>query len=150
MPRDANLHQIEILLVEDNPADVELAQEALQESKLACCLSVVQDGEAALTYLRKEPPYQNATRPDLIILDLNLPKKDGRQVLKEIKEDEKLKTIPVVVLTMSRSDEDTLKAYQLHANCYITKPIDFEQFIKVVKSVEDFWFTIVKLPGNNH
>ena len=150
MPGKINLHQIEILLVEDNPADVELAQEALEESKLACCLNVVQDGEAALAYLRKKPPYQATTCPDLIILDLNLPKKDGREVLKEIKEDVSLKIIPVVVLTMSRSDEDTLKAYQLHANCYITKPIDFEQFIKVVKSVEDFWFTIVKLPDHRH
>ncbi|MFA6470393.1 MAG: response regulator [Candidatus Latescibacterota bacterium] len=143
---NTNLKEVNILLVEDNPADVRLTQEALEESKLYCKLYTVYDGEAAMEFLYKEGKYGDATRPDLIILDLNLPKKDGREVLKEIKEDEKLKSIPVVVLTMSKSEEDAWKAYDLHANCYITKPIDFNQFIKVVKSIQDFWFTIVKLP----
>jgi two-component system, chemotaxis family, response regulator Rcp1 len=133
-------------LVEDNPADVRLTQEALEESKLLCKLFTVFDGEAAMDFLRNKGNYQDAIRPDIIILDLNLPKKDGREVLREIKEDTNLKSIPVVVLTMSKSDEDAWKAYNLHANCYITKPIDFNQFIKVVKSIQEFWFTIVKLP----
>ena len=134
------------MLIEDNPADVDLAKEALEESKMLCNLSVVNDGEAAMQYLHREGPYGDAFRPDLIILDLNLPKKDGREVLREIKEDENLKSIPVVVLTISNTEVDMLKAYRQHANCYITKPIDFEQFIKVVRAIEDFWFTIVCLP----
>lgn len=141
-----NLKEIHILLVEDNPADIRLTQEALEESKLLCQLSTVYDGEAAMEFLKKEGKFEKATRPDLIILDLNLPKKDGREVLREIKEDENLKSIPVVILTMSKSEEDTLNAYNLYANCYITKPLDFIQFIKVVKSIQEFWFTIVKLP----
>lgn len=137
---------IDILLVEDNPADIQLAREALDESKLYCNLHVVNDGEAALAYLRQEGAYQGMPRPDLILLDLNLPKKDGREVLQEIKADERIRSIPVVVLTMSQADEDTMKTYQAGANCFITKPIEFDQFIKVVRSIEEFWFTIVKLP----
>jgi two-component system, chemotaxis family, response regulator Rcp1 len=139
---------IEILLVEDNPGDVDLAKEALSDSKMRNILQVVGDGEAAMAYLRRTGKYANAVRPDLIILDLNLPKKDGREVLAEIKADEDLKRIPVVILTTSKAEEDILKTYNLHANCFITKPIDLNQFIKVVKSIEDFWLTIVKLPPN--
>jgi two-component system, chemotaxis family, response regulator Rcp1 len=138
---------INILLVEDNPADVRLAQEALDESKLFCKLHIVTNGEEAMEFLYGKGKYINAIRPDLVILDLNLPKKDGREVLKEIKEDEYLKSIPVVILTMSTSDDDALKAYNLHANCYIIKPIDFKQFTKVVQTIQEFWFTIVKLPN---
>ncbi|MGA2090637.1 MAG: response regulator [Endomicrobiales bacterium] len=137
---------INILLVEDNPADIELAKEALSESKLLSTLHTVPDGEAAMYYLHRQGQYKNAVRPDLIILDLNLPKKDGREVLKAIKEDEHLKSIPVVILTMSKDEADMLKVYNLHANCFITKPIDFTQFISVVRAIENFWFTIVCLP----
>ena len=137
---------IDILLVEDNPGDAELAREALAESKLANRLETVEDGEEAMEYLLQQGKYKNAVRPDLILLDLNLPKKDGREVLAEIKTHEELKRIPVVVLTTSKDEEDVLKAYNLHANCYITKPIDLTQFIKVVKSIEDFWLSIVVLP----
>ncbi len=137
---------IEILLVEDNPGDVRLTREALKDSKLNNNLHVVNDGLEALAFLRKEGKYINAPRPDLILLDLNLPKKNGRDVLTEIKEDPDLKRIPVVILTTSSAEEDIIKSYNSHANCYITKPVDFEQFIKVVKKIEDFWFTIVKLP----
>jgi CheY-like chemotaxis protein len=133
-------------LVEDNPADARLTIEALKEEKIFSDLHVVGDGEEAMAYLRREGPYGNATRPDLIFLDLNLPRKDGREVLKEIKTDDGLKTIPVVVLTVSKAEEDILKSYDLHANCYITKPVDLEQFMKVAKTVQEFWFTIVKLP----
>jgi len=140
--------KIEILLVEDNPGDVRLTQEALRDGKVLNHLSVVGDGVEALAFLHKEGPYANAPCPDLILLDLNLPKKDGREVLLEIKNDEQLKHIPVVVLTTSNADKDILRIYELHANCYITKPVDFEQFTKVVKSIEDFWLTIVKLPQN--
>lgn len=137
---------IEILLVEDNPGDVRLAREALKENKVRNNLHVIEDGESAMEFLRKQGKYQNATRPDLILLDLNLPKKDGREVLAEIKEDPDLKRIPVVMLTISKAEEDIIRAYDSHVNCYITKPIDLDQFIKVVRSVEDFWLTIVKLP----
>jgi CheY-like chemotaxis protein len=137
---------IEILLVEDNPGDVRLTTEALKEGRVLNNLSIVSDGVEAMAYLRKEGKYSNSVRPDLILLDLNLPKKDGREVLKDIKEDDKLKAIPVVVLTVSKAEEDILKSYNLHANCYITKPVDLEQFIKVAKSIQDFWLTIVKLP----
>jgi CheY-like chemotaxis protein len=136
----------EILLVEDNPADVGLTREALQDAKVANNLHVVGDGVEALAYLRKEGTYAGAITPDLILLDLNLPKKDGRHVLAEIKADDQLKHIPVVVLTTSKSDEDVYRAYNLHANCYICKPVDFEQFITIVTSLEEFWFTMVKLP----
>lgn len=139
---------IEILLVEDNPGDVRLTQEALKDSKILNHLSVVGDGMEAMAFLRREGKCVDAPRPDLILLDLNLPKKDGREVLKEIKEDPNLKRIPVVVLTTSRSEQDILRTYDLHANCYITKPVDLEQFVNVVQSIESFWFSIVKLPPN--
>ncbi|NJL23389.1 MAG: response regulator [Leptolyngbyaceae cyanobacterium SM1_3_5] len=137
---------IEILLVEDSPGDVRLTQEVLQEGKIHNNLSVVEDGIQALNFLRKKPPYLNTPHSDLILLDLNLPKKDGREVLEEIKTDPHLRRIPIVILTTSEAEEDIVKAYDLHANCYITKPIDLDQFIQVVKLIEQFWLTIVKLP----
>ena len=137
---------VEILLIEDNPGDVRLTVEALKESKIINNLNVVDDGIEALSYLQKEGIYKDKPRPDLIILDLNLPKKDGREVLGEIKSDDSLKQIPIVILTTSEAEEDIIKSYELHANCYITKPVNMEQFIKVVKSVGDFWFSIVMLP----
>ena len=138
---------IEVLLVEDNPGDVRLTREALREGKVHNRLSVVQDGVEAMAFLRRQPPYLNAPRPDVILLDLNLPRKDGREVLEEVKNDPELQSIPVVVLTSSQAERDIARAYALHANCYISKPVDLEQFITVVKSIEDFWFTIVKLPS---
>lgn len=138
---------IEILLVEDNPGDVRLTREALRESKLHNNLRVAVDGVDALAYLRGEGAHAGAPRPDLILLDLNLPRKDGREVLAEIKADEHLRSIPVVVLTTSRAEQDVLQSYHLHANCYVTKPVDLEQFITVVKSIEGFWFSIVTLPS---
>ena len=137
---------VEILLVEDNAGDVRLAREGLRECKLLNNLSVAEDGVKALAFLRRQGEYANAPRPDLIMLDLNLPRKDGREVLKEIKEDDALKSIPVVILTTSKAEEDILKSYSLHANCYVTKPLAIEQFIHVVQAIESFWFTIVKLP----
>jgi chemotaxis family two-component system response regulator Rcp1 len=137
---------IEILLVEDNPADIRLAQEAFKDAKVHNILYTVGDGVEAMAFLRRQGKYAEVGRPDLILLDLNLPKKDGREVLAEIKTDEHLKLIPVVILTVSKDEEDILRTYNLHANCYITKPIDFEQFMKVVKGIEEFWLTIVKLP----
>jgi CheY-like chemotaxis protein len=137
---------IEILLVEDNPGDVRLTVEGLNEGKVHNNLHVAKDGVEALAFLRRERDYSDAVRPDLILLDLNLPRKDGREVLAEIKADPDLKTIPVVVLTTSRAEQDVLQSYQLQANCYITKPVDLEQFIHVVKSIEDFWLTVVTLP----
>jgi CheY-like chemotaxis protein len=137
---------IEILLVEDNPGDVRLTIEGLKEGKVHNNLWVVEDGVEAMAFLRREGRHSDAVRPDLILLDLNLPKKDGREVLSEIKGDDNLKTIPVVILTTSEAEQDILKAYMLHANCYIKKPVDLDQFISVVASIEDFWFTIVKLP----
>jgi CheY-like chemotaxis protein len=137
---------IEILLVEDNPGDVRLTIEGLKEGKVRNNLHVAKDGVEALAFLRHEARYEDAVRPDLILLDLNLPRMDGRQVLSEIKADPQLKTIPVVVLTTSRAEQDVLNSYQLQANCYITKPVDLEQFITVVRSIEDFWLTIVTLP----
>ncbi len=137
---------VEILLVEDNPADVRLTIEGLKEGKVKNNLSVVENGVEALAFLRKQGKYADAMRPDLVLLDLNMPKKDGREVLAEIKADEELRHIPVVVLTTSKAEQDILKAYSLHANCYITKPVDLDQFISIVESIEDFWFTIVKLP----
>jgi CheY-like chemotaxis protein len=139
---------IEILLVEDNPGDVRLTQEALKESRVLNNVSVVKDGVEAMAFLGREGKYCDACRPDLILLDLNLPKKDGREVLADVKANEDLRCIPVVVLTSSRAEEDILKTYEHHANCYITKPIDLEQFVGVVKSIEDFWLTIVKLPSD--
>ena len=137
----------EILLVEDNPGDVRLTREALKEGKILNHVSVVGDGVEALAFLRREDKYANAVRPDLILLDLNLPKKDGREVLAEIKADAGLKKIPVVILTTSAAEQDILKTYDLHANCYIIKPVDLEQFIKIVQLIEDFWFTIARLPS---
>lgn len=147
MSVQGNVKPIEILLVEDSPGDVRLVQEALKEGKMNNNISVVRDGVEALAFLRQEDKYAGAPRPDIILLDLNLPKKDGREVLAEIKEDPDLKRIPIVVLTTSEAEQDILKAYNLHANCYITKPVDLDQFITVVKSIEDFWLTIVKLPA---
>lgn len=141
---------VEILLVEDNPGDVRLTKEALKEAKVINHLTVLKDGVEALAFLRREGQYATAPRPHLILLDLNLPKKDGREVLAEIKDDEKLKRIPVVVLTTSQNEQDVLKTYNLHANCYVTKPVDLDQFVTVVKSIEDFWFGIVVLPKNGH
>ena len=137
---------IEILLVEDSPGDVRLTREALTANKIRNTLHVVADGVEALAFLRKQGKHANAPRPNLILLDLNLPKKDGREVLAEIKGNGDLRRIPVVVLTTSGAEEDILKAYDLNANCYVTKPVDLDSFIKVVKSIESFWVTIVELP----
>jgi CheY-like chemotaxis protein len=134
-------------MVEDSPTDAQLTIEALHAAKVANRLSHVEDGVEALRYLRRQGPYTDAPRPDLILLDLNLPRKDGREVLDELKRDPNLKVIPVVVLTTSRSEQDVLRSYQLHANCYITKPVDFSQFMEVVKTIENFWLTVVTLPG---
>jgi two-component system response regulator len=140
------LRAIEILLVEDNPGDVELTREALEDAKVANRLNVVDDGAEAVDFLFRRGKFSEAPRPDIILLDLNLPKKDGRQVLSEVKTDADLAQIPVVVLTTSQAEEDILRAYQLHANCYITKPVDFNQFMHIVATIEEFWLTIVKLP----
>jgi CheY-like chemotaxis protein len=143
----AALNMAEILLVEDNPGDVRLTMEASKENKMYNSMNVVNDGVEALAFLRREGKYASAPRPDIILLDLNLPKKDGREVLEEIKRDKNLRCIPVIILTTSQAEEDILKAYGLNANCYITKPVDLNQFIKVVKSIEEFWLSIVKLPS---
>ncbi len=137
---------IDILLVEDNQGDVRLAQEALKESKIRNKLYVVDDGVEAMAFLRRQGKYADAPRPDLILLDLNLPRKSGREVLAEVKTDENLKRIPVVVLTVSRAEEDVAKCYNHYANCYITKPLDFNNFMKVTRQIEQFWLTIVTLP----
>ena len=137
---------IQVLMVEDNPDDVYLTREALKDAKVHCELKVVEDGVKAMAFLRREKEYRAASRPDIILLDLNLPRKDGREVLAEIKDDRDLLSIPVVVLTTSTAEEDIIQAYENHVNCYITKPVDFDQFVKVVKSVKDFWFMVVKLP----
>lgn len=137
---------IEVLLVEDDPGDVLMTREAFEEHKIGNRLNVAADGVEALAYLRREGEFADAVRPDLILLDLNLPRRDGRQVLEEIKSDEDLRQIPVVVLTTSQLDEDILRSYQLHANAYVTKPVDFEQFIKVVRQIDDFFVSVVKLP----
>ena len=142
------LRPIEILLVEDNRGDAVLASETLEMSKLRNALHVVKDGVEALAFLRREGAYAKVPRPDLILLDLNLPRKDGREVLADIKADPDLKRIPVVVLTCSQDEEDIRKVYSLHANCFITKPLDIGQFLKVVRSIEEFWLTIVQLPEN--
>lgn len=140
------LKPVEILLVEDNQADVELTQYMMRQSKVLINLHVAADGFQAMDFLRRQGPFAEAIRPDLILLDLNLPGMDGREVLAEMKADPDLKAIPVVVLTTSQSEEDVLKSYDLGANCYISKPVGMEQFAKVVSSIEDFWFTIVRLP----
>ncbi len=149
-----NIRTIEILLVEDNPGDVNLTRIALADSPrgtfrdqaIEVNLSVVADGVEAMNFLHHQGEYHQSVRPDLILLDWNLPRKDGREVLAEIKADERLQRIPVIVLTTSQAEEDIIKAYNLHANCYITKPVDFHQFMQIVQSIEDFWFTIVELP----
>ena len=146
MNEGSNAGLVEILLVEDNPGDARLAIEVLKDAKVRNVLHWVKDGVEALEFLRREKGYAKAPRPDVILLDLNLPRRDGREVLSEIKKDQKLMRIPVVVLTISKDEEDIFRTYNLHANCYVTKPIDLDQFVKVVKSIEDFWLTIVKLP----
>lgn len=150
-PEPANLEvtPIEVLLVEDDPGDVLMTCEALAEHKVANRLNVVSDGDEALAYLRRQGRYSDAVRPDLVLLDLNLPRRDGREVLAEIKSDEDLHQIPVVVLTTSQADEDILRSYQLHANAYVTKPVDFECFINVVRRIDDFFVSVVKLPPRN-
>lgn len=147
MQHDSEARPIEILLVEDNPGDVRLTREALRDAKVRNNLHVVMDGDEAMDWLRKGKPNVAGIEPDLVLLDLNLPKKDGREVLAEIKNDPELKRIPVVVLTTSQAEQDILKSYNLHANCYIAKPVDLEQFMTVVRTIEDFWFTIVRLPA---
>ena len=137
---------IEILLVEDSPSDTELTVEALRDFKVRNHVSIVEDGVQAMQFLRRQEPYARAPRPDLIMLDLNLPRKDGREVLADIKADDHLKTIPIVVLTTSRAEQDILRSYQLNANCYINKPVDFNQFLEVVRSIESFWLFVVTLP----
>lgn len=146
MSHGVSKRHIEILLVEDSPGDVRLTQEVLREAKVLNHLYVVQDGVEAMAFLRREGKFTTAPKPDLILLDLNLPKKDGREVLMDIKSDDTLRRIPVVVLTTSQAEEDIVKTYELHGNCYITKPVDLSQFIRVVKSIEDFWLSIVELP----
>ena len=141
---------IDILLVEDNPGDVRLTQEALKEAKVRNDLHVVNDGVEAMAFLRKQGVYKEVPSPDMILLDLNLPKKNGHEVLTEIKSDDDLKRIPVVMLTISKAEEDIIKSYNLYANCFITKPVDLDQFLTVVKSIEDFWLTVVKLPNGSH
>lgn len=141
-----NGRPVEILLVEDNIGDVRLTQEALAEGKVANNLAVVSDGVEALAYLRQESPYTKAVRPDIVLLDLNLPRLDGRGVLEVIKKDESLKQIPVVVLTTSQAEEDIARTYSLNVNCYIKKPVDLDQFIEVVKAIDNFWFSVVTLP----
>jgi chemotaxis family two-component system response regulator Rcp1 len=139
--------RFEILLVEDNPGDVLLTQEAFREGRLAHRLSVAEDGEEAIRFLRREGQYANAPKPDVILLDLNLPKKDGRELLAEIKEDPALRYIPIIVLTTSDAEQDVWRAYKLHANCYLTKPVNLDDFIRKIRSFEDFWLTVVRLPG---
>jgi len=142
-----NEREIEILLVEDNPGDARLTTEALKEARVRNKLTHISDGIEALALLRQQGKYAGSQRPDLILLDLNLPRKDGREVLAEIKADDRLKRIPVVILTTSQAEEDILKAYNLNANCYVSKPVDLDQFIRVVRTIKDFWLTIVKLPA---
>lgn len=137
---------VEVLLVEDSPGDIRLTQEALRAAKVRNNLHVVMDGIEATSFLRREGKHGNAPRPDLILLDLNLPKKNGQEVLADIKLDPRLRTIPVVILTTSADEEDVLKSYQLHANCYVTKPVDLDQFLRVIRAIDNFWLTIVKLP----
>jgi two-component system, chemotaxis family, response regulator Rcp1 len=138
---------IQILLVEDNPADIRLTQEALRDAKMANELHAVVDGEQALAYLRHEHPYETRPNPDLVLLDLNLPRKDGREVLAEMKSDAELRRIPVAILTTSSAESDVLRSYDLGANCYLTKPVDFNEFLKVVVAIDEFWLSLVRLPG---
>jgi len=146
MKQEKGTKQVEILLVEDNPADVRLVREALKESKILNNLSVVEDGVEAMDFLKKKGKFASSVRPDLILLDLNLPRKNGREVLAEVKSDEKLKRIPVVIMTVSDDEKDILLTYNAHANCYIKKPLDFDKFSQMVHAIENFWFTIVCLP----
>lgn len=141
---------VNILLIEDNPGDVRLAQEAFKEGKLQIHLDVAMDGLEAINFLHKEGPYLHANRPDLILLDLNLPKKDGREVLGEIKEDPSLKCIPVVILTTSNAEQDVMHSYNLHVNCYINKPVDFDNFFDIIRKIEDFWLNTAILPTMVH
>ena len=147
MSNMGTLKPIEILLVEDSPGDARLTKEALKDSKVANHITVAEDGVEAMALIRHEGAHADAVRPDLILLDLNLPKKDGREVLAEIKADEDMRSIPVIILTTSQAEEDIIRTYNLHANCYITKPVDLDQFLKVVRTIEDFWLSIVKLPS---
>lgn len=144
-----NVKLIDILVVEDNPGDARLIVEVLKSNKIHNSLHIVKDGVEAMDFLHKKGEFANVPRPDLIFLDLNLPKKDGREVLAELKSSDMFKQIPVVVMTMSQAEEDILRSYSLHANCYVTKPIDLDQFVKVVESIEDFWFSLVKLPSKD-
>lgn len=144
------MKSVEILLVEDNEGDVGLVEEVFEDAKIRNVLHVAEDGEEAMLFLNKEKQFSDAPTPDIILLDLNLPGKDGREVLEEIKMNEKLKRIPVVVLTTSKAEEDIVKMYDLHANSYITKPVDFDQFIRVVRSIEDFWLEVVRLPSQKN
>jgi two-component system response regulator len=146
MPKQA-MKPIDILVVEDNSGDARLIKELLNGNKIYCRLHIVKDGVEAMDFLKRSEGFTGSPRPDLIFLDLNLPKKDGREVLAEIKSDDNLKQIPVVVMTTSQAEEDIFKSYSLHANCYVTKPLDLDQFVKVVKSIEEFWFSLVKLPN---
>ena len=147
--REINTRPVNILLVEDNPGDIRLTKEAFKEGRIKNDLYVVTDGEEAISYLRKIGKYENAITPDLILLDLNLPKKDGREVLSEIKEDPQLKCIPVIILTTSSAQNDIISTYEGHANCYIMKPVDFTQFLSVIRTIEDFWLSVVKLPNGS-
>ena len=140
------MRSIEILLVEDNPGDARLTREALSQSKVSNNLHHARDGEEAMRFLKREGQFANAPTPDLVLLDLNLPRRDGREVLEDVKRDPLLKHIPIVILTSSEAEEDILRSYRLHANCFITKPVDLEQLTKVVQAIEHFWFTLVKLP----
>ena len=148
-PASARLAPIDVLLVEDSPGDVRLTQEAVKDAKVHITLHVATDGIGAMAYLLREGIHANAPRPDLILLDLNLPRKDGREVLKEIKESATLATIPVVILTTSAAQEDVINSYRLHANCYITKPVSLDGFLKVMRSIDDFWLSVVQLPGES-
>jgi chemotaxis family two-component system response regulator Rcp1 len=141
--------KINILLVEDSRADARLIEEVFREEKISVDINVVRNGEEAMAYMRKEGAYKTALRPDLILLDLNMPKKDGREVLSELKDDDSFKSIPVVILTTSQAEEDVLKSYELQASCYVTKPIDLDKFIKIIRSLDDFWFSAVKFPENS-
>jgi two-component system, chemotaxis family, response regulator Rcp1 len=144
---NAAIKLVDILVVEDNPGDARLIMEVLKSNKIYNSLHIVKDGIEAMEFLNRKGKYADVPIPDIIFLDLNLPRKDGREVLAEIKSDEMFKQIPVVIMTMSQSDEDILRSYRLHANCYVTKPIDLDRFVKVVESIEDFWFSLVKLPS---
>src|SRR4051812_13941102 len=143
---DCSERPVETLLVEDNEADIRLTREVFSDGRVLNKLSVVRDGEEAMAFLKRRPPYADAPRPDLVLLDLNLPRKDGREVLAEMKNDEELRKIPVVILTTSRAEADVVRTYELHANCYIVKPVELSQFVAVVRSIEDFWLTLVRLP----